>query len=57
MYYYNKSGLSRYDSTKFATDSILRSEDDLISNCGPNIKKTVSFDDVVHFIDKENIVT
>ena len=28
-----------------------------ISNCGPNVKKTVSFDDVVHFIDKENIVT
>ena len=34
-----------------------RPEDDLISNCGPNIKKTVSFDDVVHFIDEENIVT
>ena len=57
MYYYNKSGLSPYGSTKLATHSILRLEDDLISNCGPNIKKTVSFDDVVHFIDEENIVT
>ena len=31
----------------------LRSEDDLISNCCPNVKKTVSSDDVVHFIDEE----
>ena len=57
MYNYNKSGLSPYDPTKLAIHSILRPEDDLISNCGPNFKKTVSFDDVVHFIDEENIVT
>ena len=57
MYNYNKSGLSPYDPTKLAIHSILRPEDDLISNCGPNVKKTVSFDDVVHFIDEENIVT
>ena len=57
MYNYNKSGLSPYDPTKLAIHSILRPEDDLISNCGPNVRKTVSFDDVVHFIDKENIVT
>ena len=57
MYNYNKSGLSPYDPTKLAILSILRPEDDLISNCGPNVKKTVSCDDVVHFIDKENIVT
>ena len=56
MYNYNKSVLSPYDPTKFAIHSILRPEDDLISNCGPNLKKTVSFDDV-HFIDEENMVT
>ena len=57
MYNYNKSGLSPCDPTKLAIHSILRPEDDLISNCGPNVRKTVSFDDVVHFIDEENIVT
>ena len=57
MYNYNKSGLSFYDPTKLAIHSILRLEDDLISNFGPNIIKTVSSDDVVHFIDEENIVT
>ncbi len=57
MYNYNKSGLSPYDPTKLSIHSILRPEDDLISNFGPNVKKTVSFDDVVHFIDEENIVT
>ena len=56
MYNYNKSVLSPYDPTKLAIHSILRPEDDLISNCGPNVKKTVSFDDVVHFIDEENMV-
>ena len=57
MYNYNKSVLSPYDPTKLATHSILRPEADLKSNCGPNLKKTVSFDDVVHFIDEENMVT
>ena len=57
MYNYNKYGLSSYDPKKLAIHSILRTEDDLISNCGQNIKKTVSFDDVVHFIDEENVVT
>ena len=57
MYNYNKSVLSPYDHTKLAIHSDLRAEDDLISNCGPNVKKTVSFDDVVHFIDKENMAT
>ena len=57
MYNYNKSGLSPYDPTKLAIHSILRLEGDLISNCGLNVKRTVSFDDVVHFIDEENIVT
>ena len=57
MYNYNKSVLSPHDPTKLAIQSILRPEDDLLSNCGPNLKKTVSFDDVVHFIDEENMVT
>ena len=57
MYNYNKSGLSPYDPTKLAIHSILRPEDDLISNFGSNFKKTVSSDDVVHFSDEENIVT
>ena len=57
MYNYNKSVLSLHDPKKLAIHSILRLEDDLISNCGPNIKKTVSFDDVVHFIDEENLLT
>ncbi len=57
MYNYNKSVLYPYDPTKLAIHSFLRPEDDLISNCGPNLKKTVSFDDAVHFIDEENMVT
>ena len=35
----------------------MRPEDYLKSNCGQNFKKTVSFDDIVHFIDEEDIVT
>ena len=54
---YNKNQFSPYDPTKLAIHSILPPEDDLISNCGPSVKKTVSFDDVVHFIDEENMVT
>ena len=57
MYNYHKSILSLHVPTKLAIHSILRLEDDLISNCGPNVRKTVSFDDVVHLIGKENIVT
>ena len=57
MYIYNKSVFSPYDPTKLAIHPILPPEDDLISNCGPNVKKTVSFDDVVHFIDEEIMVS
>ena len=57
MYNYNKSVLSPYDNTKLAIHSFLRPEEDLISTCGPNWKKIVPFDDVVHFIDEENMVT
>ena len=53
---YNKTQVSLYDPTKLAIYSILRPEDDLISNCGQNFKKTVSSDDIVHFIDEEDIV-
>ena len=54
---YNKSVISPYDPTKLAIHSILRPEDDLISNCGQILKKTVSFDVVVHLIDEKNMVT
>ena len=54
---YNKTQVSPYDPTKLAIHSILRAEDDLISNCGQNLEKTVSFDDNVHFINEEDIVT
>ena len=57
MYNYNKSVLSPYNPTKLANRSALRPEDDLISTFGPNVRKTVSFDNVVHFIDEENMVT
>ena len=57
MYTYNKSVHSPYDPTKLAIHSILCPEGDLISNCGPNFQTTVSFYDVVHFIDEENMVT
>ena len=57
MYNYKKSGISPYVPTKLAIHSILRPEDDLISILGPNVKETVSFDDVVHFIDEDNFVT
>ena len=54
---YNETQVSLYDPTKLAIHFILRPEDDLISKCGQNFKKTVSFDGIVHFSDEENIVT
>ena len=54
---YNKIQVAPYDPTKLAIHSILRPEDDLISICCQNFKKTVSSDDIVHFIDEEDIVT
>ena len=48
---------SFYDPTKFAIHSILGPEVDLISNCGHNFKKTVSFADILHLMNEENIVT
>ena len=52
-----KIQVSPFDPTKLAINPILRLEHDLISNCGQDLKKIVSFDDIVHFIDEENIVT
>ena len=57
MYNYHKTQVSPYDPTKLAFHSILRPEDDLITNFGQNFKKTVSFDDIVLFSDVKNIVT
>ena len=54
---WNKTQVSLYDPTNLAIHSVVGPEDDLISNCGRNFKKTVSFDDIVRFIDEENIVT
>ena len=54
---YSKTQVSPCDPTKLALHSILRPEDNLISNCGRIIKKTVVFDDIVHLIVDENIVT
>ena len=54
---YNKTQVSPYDPTKLAIHSFLPPVDDLISNCGQILKKTVSFDDIVHFIDEEDILT
>ena len=53
---YNKTQISPYDPTKLAFHSFLRLEDDLISKCGQDFKTTISFDDIVHFIDEDNIV-
>ena len=57
MYNCNKTQVSPYDPTMFAIHSVLRPEDDVISNCAHNFKKTASFDDIVHFIEEESIVT
>ena len=56
---YNKTQISPYDPTKLkaAIHSILRPEDELISNCCQNFRKTLSIDDIAHFFDEENIVT
>ena len=54
---HNKTQISPYDPTKLAIHSVLRPDVDFISNCGQDFKKTVSFDDIVHFIDEKDIVT
>ena len=47
---------SPYDPTNLVIHSILLPEDDLKSKCGPSAKKTAGFDDVVNFIDEEDVV-
>ena len=54
---YNKTQVSPYDPTKLAIHSILRPEEDLISIWCQNFKNPNSFEDIVQFIDEENIVT
>ena len=54
---YKKIQDSPYDPTKVVIHSSFCPEVDPISNSGHNFKETVSFDDKVHFIDEENIVT
>ena len=56
MHNYNKYVLSSYYPTKLVIHFVLRQEDDIISTCGPNVKKTVPLDDVVNLIHKENMV-
>ena len=57
MFNYNKTQVPPYDPTKLAIHSILRPQDDLISSFGQIFKKIVSFDEIVHFINANNIVT
>ena len=57
VYSYNKIQGSLCDPTKPAISSNLRRELDLMSNYGENFNNTVSFEDMVHFINEENIVT
>ena len=57
MYNYSKTQIPPYDPPKLAIRFILRPEDDLISYYGQILEKTVSFDNMLHFIDEESIVT
>ena len=56
IYNYSKTQDSPYGHTKLAIRSILRLDIDRLSNCDHDSKKTVSFDDMVHPLDEENIV-
>ena len=57
MYNYQRTQGSPYDPTKLAIYSMFCPEADVLSNCGHISNKTRCFDDIVHFIDVENIVT
>ena len=52
-----KTQISPFDSTKLAVHSVLRPKVHFVSKCGHNFEKTVSFNNIVHFIDEQNIVT
>ena len=53
MYNYNKTLESGYDSTKLEIYSVLHLKVDPISNWGNNLKKRVTFDDMVPFINED----
>ena len=53
---YIRTQLTPHDPTKPAIHSILRPEDDPVTNFGKNFKQSVSFDDIVHSTYEENIV-
>ena len=57
MYNCNKAQVSAHDPTKLAIHTFLRLEDDHISDCGHNFQNTLPFDDIVHLIEEETIVT
>ena len=57
MYIHKETQDPSYDPTKLAIRSTWRPEVALISNFGHNFKTNVSFDDIVQFIDEDNIVT
>ena len=57
MYNFNKTQDSPYDATKLAIHHILLQAVDFKHNCGHISRKTVSFDDIPHFIDEGNVVT
>ena len=57
MYNYNKTQVSPYDPAKLLIQSIFCSKDDVVSNCCQKFEKIASSDDIVHFIDEENIAT
>ena len=56
MYNYKRNQVSPYDPTNLEIHYILRPQDDLISSFAQSFEKTISLDDIVHFIDEENTV-
>ena len=54
---YKKAQDSSHDLTKHEIYSILRPKVYLVSIFGEKLKKTFSFDDMVHYIDEENMAT
>ena len=57
MHSYKETQDSLYHPTELAIHSFMRPEFDLLSNYGHNFEKTVSCVDIVHFTDRDNIVT
>ena len=53
---YNTTQVSPYDPKKLTMFSILRPEDDFITNCRENFQKFVSFDEILDFLGEVNIV-